>query len=82
MEQSAASMGARSYRLPITVNFEDGVNHVGVEQPACNNCGNCVGGCNHGAKNTLLTNYLPDARNHGAELYTRTAAAGSPSSTW
>lgn len=72
LRQSAAHMGAPFERVPITVNFEDRLNHVGVEQPACNACGNCVGGCNTGAKNTLTTNYLPDARNHGAEIFTRT----------
>src|SRR5690606_5225119 len=73
LERSARHMGARFTRAPIVVSFEDGVNHVGVKQAACNNCGNCVGGCNTGAKNTLLTNYLPDARNHGAEIFTRTS---------
>jgi cholesterol oxidase len=73
MERSAKHMGARFERLPITVNFEQNVNHVGIEQPACNSCGNCVGGCNTGAKNTLLANYLPDARNHGAEIFTATS---------
>lgn len=70
MMRSAGHMQAKFSRLPITVTFEDGVNHVGVEQPACNNCGNCVGGCNRGSKNTLLMNYLPDAYNHGAEIFT------------
>jgi cholesterol oxidase len=27
-------------------------------------------GCNYRAKNTVLMNYLPDAKNHGAEIYT------------
>jgi cholesterol oxidase len=72
MFKSGRAMGAKTYRLPITVTFEGGVNHVGVEQPACNSCGNCVSGCNHGSKNTLLANYLPDAHNHGAEIFTRT----------
>jgi cholesterol oxidase len=73
VERSARHMGARFVRAPLTVSFEDRVNHVGVKQPACNSCGNCVGGCNTGAKGTLLTNYLPDACNHGAELFTRTS---------
>ena len=70
MERSAKHMGATLLRPPITVNFDEGTNHVGVEQAACNSCGNCVAGCNVGAKNTLLTNYLPDAVNHGAEIFT------------
>ena len=53
--------------------FKDGVNHVGVPQQACKVCGDCVSGCNYAAKNTLIMNYLPDARNHGAEIYTRVA---------
>jgi cholesterol oxidase len=70
MARSAKYMGAPVFQPPITVSFENGVNHVGVEQHECNNCGNCVGGCNVGAKNTLLMNYLPDAHNHGAEIFT------------
>ena len=58
-------------RLPINVNFTDQVNHVGVPQKACTLCGDCVTGCNYGAKNTVLMNYLPDARNHGAEIFTK-----------
>ncbi len=72
LEQSARAIdgGGRFYRPPINVTFEDGVNEVGVEQRACVLCGDCVGGCNHWAKNTLLMNYLPDARNHGAQIFT------------
>ena len=73
MERSAKYMNAPFIRPPLAVNFEDRLNHVGVHQPACNMCGNCVGGCNRGSKNTLLTNYLPDACNHGAELFTGTS---------
>jgi cholesterol oxidase len=71
MEQSAESMGEKFYRPPINVNFEDGVNHVGVPQQACRLCGDCCSGCNYAAKNTTLMNYLPDAWNHGAEIYTQ-----------
>lgn len=72
LERSAEHMGAPFYRPPINVTFEDGVNHVGVEQHACTLCGDCVSGCNVGAKNTTVMNYLPDAKNHGAEIFTRT----------
>ncbi|WP_297809428.1 GMC family oxidoreductase N-terminal domain-containing protein [uncultured Methylophaga sp.] len=70
--QSAQAMGADFSRPPINVNFDSfaaGVNHVGVEQLPCNNCGDCVSGCNYGAKNTTQMNYLPDAWNHGAEIF-------------
>jgi cholesterol oxidase len=70
LERSAAALGARFYRPPINVSFETGRNHVGVEQQACVLCGDCVSGCNYGAKNTVLMNYLPDAKAHGAEIYT------------
>ena len=73
MDKSAKHMGAPFFRPPITVSFESGINHVGVEQEGCNSCGNCVGGCNRGSKNTLLMNYLPDAYNHGAEIFTGTS---------
>lgn len=73
MHKSAEAMGARFARTEINVTFDclpDGVNDVGVPQPPCSQCGDCVTGCNIGAKNTTLMNYLPDAVNHGAEIYT------------
>lgn len=72
-ELSAQRMNAPFSRPPINVTFADGVNHVGVEQRQCVLCGDCVSGCNHRAKNTVLMNYLPDAWNHGAEIYTQIA---------
>ena len=74
LEKSARALNENFYRPPINVTFDEpegGVNHVGVEQHACKLCGDCVTGCNHHAKNTTLMNYLPDARNHGAEIYTQ-----------
>ncbi len=76
LRKSAVYMKAEPnfYSPPINVNFEkypNDLNHVGVEQPPCNNCGDCCSGCNVGAKNTTLMNYLPDAWNHGAEIYTQ-----------
>ncbi len=70
-ELSAKKMDMPFERAPINVNFTvKGTNHVGVEQQPCSCCGDCVTGCNYAAKNTLIMNYLPDARNHGAEIYT------------
>jgi cholesterol oxidase len=63
----------QGYRPHINVNFRDQVNHVGVFQPECNRCGDCVSGCNTGAKNTLMMNYLPDAKRRGAEIFTEVA---------
>jgi cholesterol oxidase len=71
LEKSSRLLGERFYRTPINVTFADGVNHVGVYQRACALCGDCCSGCNYGSKNTLIMNYLPDARNHGAEIYTQ-----------
>jgi cholesterol oxidase len=73
LEKSAHYLQGKFYRPPIKVTFQDGVNHVGVPQHACTACGDCVSGCNYAAKNTLIMNYLPDAKHHGAEIYTRVA---------
>jgi choline dehydrogenase-like flavoprotein len=58
---------------PLAVKFAD--LDLDAEQPPgafkredCNGCGNCVSGCNVGAKGTLTTNYLPIAKGHGARL--------------
>ena len=63
-----------TYSPPLSVTFDalpEGLNHVGVPQTPCTGCGECIAGCNVGAKNTLAMNYLPDARNHGAEIFCR-----------
>ena len=72
LEDSARELGMsdKFYRPPINVTFQDGINQAGVEQKRCIGCGDCVSGCNHLAKNTTLMNYLPDAANHGAEIFT------------
>ena len=71
LQQSAAALHANFYRPPINVNFREGINHVGVNQLACQLCGNCVSGCNYAAKNTLMMNYIPDAKHHGADIFTQ-----------
>ena len=57
-------------KTPIYVTFNDGKNQAGLEQEACQSCGDCITGCNYGAKNTTLMNYLQDAKNWGAEIFT------------
>jgi cholesterol oxidase len=71
LEQSAAHLGRECSRPPITVNFTECINHAGVPQHACMLCGDCISGCNYNAKNTVALNYLPDACNFGAEIYTQ-----------
>jgi cholesterol oxidase len=48
--------------------FEQRINDQGIQQSACVLCGDCNTGCNYGAKNTLLMNYLPDAKQHGISM--------------
>ena len=71
LADSSTVLPGRFNRVPINVTFTDHINHAGVEQKACTLCGDCVSGCNYAAKNTVLMNYLPDAKNHGAEIFTR-----------
>ncbi len=40
----------------------------GPDRTGCINCGECMTGCRHGAKNTLVKNYLYLAENAGAEV--------------
>ena len=49
----------------------DGYNQHGMWQPKCIACGDCMSGCNTGAKSTLQMNYLPMARAAGAEIYSQ-----------
>jgi len=67
----------RYRRLPLVVSFDKNVRHIGEEPwrdpsvyapDTCVHCGNCVIGCEHGAKHTLDKNYLAEARQHGAEI--------------
>ncbi len=73
LQRSATGIDGTFAKAPMLVNFDEpagGLNHVGVLQAACIGCGDCSSGCNYGAKNTVLMNYLPDARRNGAQIFT------------
>jgi cholesterol oxidase len=55
---------------PVAVSFTETINPAGMRQAACTGCGDCCGGCNVGAKNTVALTYLPDAVRHGAQVFT------------
>ncbi|MFD0360015.1 GMC oxidoreductase [Nocardia sp. GCM10030253] len=47
---------------------------VGPRRRACTHCGECMTGCRHGAKNTLVKNYLFLAEQAGATVHPLTTA--------
>jgi cholesterol oxidase len=49
---------------------------AGPERTGCTNCGECMTGCRHGAKNTLVKNYLALAERAGAEVHPLTTVTG------
>ncbi len=74
LERFGHNLGFEVEPAPITVTLgEPGSLHpsaAGVRQKACTLCGNCVTGCNVGAKNTLTMNLIPAARERGARFLT------------
>jgi cholesterol oxidase len=71
LARSGEALGrGRLAAAPVAVSFEATVNPAGIAQPPCTRCGDCCGGCNTGAKNTVALTYLPDAAHHGAEIFT------------
>ena len=73
LDRRAQQLGTEAFGLDLVVNFDiDGPNAQGVDQKPCIDCGDCVTGCNVGAKNTLYMNYLPAARRNGTEILTQT----------
>jgi cholesterol oxidase len=75
LESASVAFGVPPVAAPVVVSFEDVVNPAGVAQPACTLCGDCCSGCNVGAKNTVAMTYLPDAKAHGAEIFTELAVS-------
>jgi len=49
---------------------------VGPDRKGCIECGECMTGCRHGAKNTLLKNYLYLAERAGTEVRPLTTVTG------
>lgn len=70
LARSADALDRPFSRPPINVAFTERVNGGGVLQSPCTLCGDCVTGCNYNAKTTVDMTFLPDAKAHGAELYT------------
>ncbi|MCB1704445.1 MAG: alpha/beta fold hydrolase [Halioglobus sp.] len=76
LRQLGAALGHEARPAGIAVTTASGdtartrTNPVGVEQSPCTDCGNCVTGCNVGAKNTLDRNLLRLAKSRGADFYT------------
>ena len=49
---------------------------VGPARTGCIECGECMTGCRHGAKNTLVKNYLGLAEKAGAQVFPMTTVTG------
>ena len=70
--QSNGYPQAKATLATVNVSFKAAEpNPQNVVQPACTGCGDCNTGCNVGAKNTVLMNYLPDAVDHGTDIFTQ-----------
>ncbi len=84
LRKTAADMGVEGtfHHTPVGVLFGEpgadmGDPYFGGEGPsrnACTHCGECMTGCRHNAKNTLVKNYLYLAEKHGATVHPLTTA--------
>jgi cholesterol oxidase len=81
LDRRARELGSTAFPLNIAVNFGiDGMNEYRAEQKPCIDCGDCITGCNVGAKNTLAMNYLPMAAAPARRSIRRLRSTGSASS--
>ena len=86
MRAVAEEMGVAATFVPTPVGVFFGEPGVEVRDPffggagparkGCIQCGECMTGCRHGAKNTLLKNYLYLAERGGAEVHPLTTVTG------
>ena len=77
LKKRASELGQPVETLRLAVNFDkEGVavyqtGNKSIVKHKCIDCGDCVTGCNVGAKNTLYMNYLPLAKLGGAHIFTQ-----------
>jgi len=82
---AASALGADLEYVPLHVTFAERANAANIIQPACTLCGDCMSGCNVGAKTTTVVTYLADASAHGAEIFTHMPVRSigkNPDGTW
>jgi cholesterol oxidase len=96
MKEVAEQMGVgHTFKLaPLGVYFGDGsgvkskdpfFGGVGPDRDGCLQCGSCMTGCRHNAKNTLPKNYLGLAEKAGAKVFpehTAVKTEQSPDGSW
>lgn len=67
---AATNAGRKPELMEICVyTGEEKENRHGIKQDGCVYCGNCMLGCHVHAKNTLDLNYIPVAKNNGADVF-------------
>lgn len=72
LQAAAEKSGRRFHRAELNIHF-DGDD---PEMKPCRSCGNCVTGCNFGAKRTTAMSYLPMAKRAGAHIFTQHEVVG------
>lgn len=68
--------GADGQKQPGTTVPDPFFGGVGPARTGCIECGECMTGCRHGAKNTLVKNYLGLAEKAGAQVIPMTTVTG------